>query len=60
MLLGLSSSGKVTKLNIVSNPFRKSHCPSSPLSVCKMVSVVFTIIPVVATTVDHPKDKEFL
>ena len=40
MLLGLSSSGKVTRLNIVINPFKKSHCPVSPLRVCKRTFVV--------------------
>ena len=40
ILFGLFSSTKVTKLNIVIKPFKKSHCPSSPLNVCNNESVV--------------------
>ena len=53
MLSGLLASGKLTKLNIVIIPFKKSHCPTSPLRVCNKVFPVAVRSPTEAVTVDH-------
>ena len=58
MLFGLSSSTKVTKLNIVINPFKKSHCPNSPLSVCK--NVLFVAARALVVTNVAPKVREIV
>ena len=48
IFVGSFSSTKETKLNIVKIPFKKSHCPNSPLKVCKSVSSVILSTEVVA------------